>query len=355
MAKRAPQSRAAAHALLSRRTRFYDRPTVELAAGNEAASALGDQLDSVTAGFLRGRVTPVLGAGVNVSGPEDAAADTWVGQRPPSGRELAAYLAAHFKYPPDRPADLLHVSQYVYAVRGGSGPLYDVLHDVFDQQFTTTRVHQFLAAVPSRLRGMAAGRPPPLIVTTNYDDLMETAFAAVGEEFDLLVYAAEGPNEGRFCYRSPGGALAPIRDARTNVEIDPDRRPVLLKVHGFVDRGKLGAENDDSYVITEDHYIEYLARMDLDNLIPVKVLERLRNCHFLFMGYSLADWNLRAILYRLWSERRRDRDWWAIQVEPSDLERRSWRRRGVDIFDIDLGDYIDELDKRFLEAVGPGP
>ena len=215
-------------------------------------------------------------------------------------------------------------------------------------------MHEFLAAVPSGLRTVGAGRPPPLVVTTNYDDLMECAFAAAGEDFDLLVYAAEGPNEGRFCYRAPHGALEPIEDARTNVEIDPDRRPVLLKVHGFVDRGNLGAQNDDSYVITEDHYIEYLTRMDLDNLIPVKVLERLRNCHFLFMGYSLADWNLRAILHRLWSERRRDRDWWAIQVEPSDLERRSWRRRGVDIFDIPLGEYIEELNKRFGEAVGSG-
>lgn len=326
-------------------------PGLMIAAGQEDAPQLDVHLESVIAGFLRGRVTPVLGAGVNVSGPEPSAREDWVGRRPPSGRELAAYLAAHFKYPADRPSDLLHVSQYVYAVRGGSGPLYDVLHDVFDQDFPTTRVHDFLASVPGGLRRLGPGRRPPLVVTTNYDDLMEAAYTSAGDEFDLLVYVAEGPNAGRFCHRTPQG-LEPIQDPRTNVDLDPDQRPVVLKVHGFVDRGSVGGENDDSYVITEDHYIEYLARMDLDNLIPVKVLERLRNCHFLFMGYSLADWNLRAILYRLWSDRRRDRDWWAIQVNPTDLERRSWRRRGVDIFDIRLDDYIEELDKRFRDALG---
>lgn len=325
---------------------------MDVAAGDEGASQLDVHIDSVIAGLLRGRVTPVLGAGVNVTGTEDTA--DWVGRRPPSGRELAAYLAAHFKYPADGPPDLLHVSQYVYAVRGGSGPLYDVLHDVFDQEFPTTHVHEFLAGVPAGLRRLGPGHRPPLVVTTNYDDLMEAAYVAAGEEFDLLVYAAEGPNEGRFCHRAPNGDLEPITDPRTNVELDPDRRPVVLKVHGFVDRGRLG-ENEDSYVITEDHYIEYLARMDVDNLIPVKVLERLRNCHFLFMGYSLADWNLRAILYRLWSDRRRERDWWAIQVDPTDLERRSWRRRGVDIFDIPLDTYIGELGERFQEAVGARP
>jgi len=321
---------------------------MEQAAGQQNASELDVHFDSVVAGLLRGRVTPVLGAGVNVGGSE--AGGDWVGRRPPSGGELAAHLAKLFKYPSDRPPDLLHVSQYVYAVRGGSGPLYDVLHEVFNQEFPTAPVHDFLAAVPRGLRRLGAGRRPPLVVTTNYDDLMEAAYVAAGEEFDLLVYAAEGPNEGRFCYLVPGGALEPVDDPRTNVDIDPDRRPVVLKVHGFVDRANLG--EDDSYVITEDHYIEYLARMDLDNLIPVKVLERLRNCHFLFMGYSLADWNLRAILYKLWSDRRRDRDWWAIQLDPSELERRSWRRRGVDIFDVRLDSYLEGLGARFEEAVG---
>ncbi len=323
---------------------------MEDAAGHQEASELDVHFDSVAAGFLRGRVTPVLGAGVNVGGPE--AGGDWVGRRPPSGGELAAHLAKLFKYPSDRPADLLHVSQYVYAVRGGSGPLYDVLHEVFDQEFPTAPVHDFLASVPTGLRRLGVGRRPPLVVTTNYDDLMEAGYVAAGEEFDLLVYAAEGPNEGRFCWCAPDGGLEPIADPRTNVELDPDRRPVVLKVHGFVDRGNFG--EDDSYVITEDHYIEYLARMDLDNLIPVKVLERLRNCHFLFMGYSLTDWNLRAILYKLWTDRRRDRDWWAIQVDPTDLEQRSWRRRGVDIFDIDLDTYLEGLRARFEEAVGAG-
>ena len=162
----------------------------------------------------------------------------------------------------------------------------------------------------------------------------------------------KGPHEGKFCSRVEGGRLEPIPDPRGNVDLDPDRRPVILKIHGFVDREHSSDDNDDSYVITEDHYIEYLTRMDLDNLIPVKVLERLRNCHFLFLGYSLTDWNLRAILYKLWTDRRRERDWWAIQVNPGELERKSWRRRGVEILDVPLDVYLDGLGARFREALG---
>jgi hypothetical protein len=316
--------------------------------GARDLSQLDTHFDSVVTGLMRGRVTPVLGAGVNLCGRD---AGNWLGRHPPSGQELADYLAEQFKYPGDRAVDLLHVSQYVYAIRGGSGPLYDLLHEVFDRNFPTTPVHEFLAALPGLLSEFAPVPKPPLVVTTNYDDLMEGAFGARGQPFDVIVYAAEGPHEGKFCARAASGRFEPIPDPPSNVDLDPDQRPVILKVHGFVDREHSSDDNDDSYVITEDHYIEYLTRMDLDSLIPVKVLERLRNCHFLFMGYSLSDWNLRAILYKLWSDRRRDRDWWAIQVKPSELELKSWRRRGVEIFDIPLDDYIGGLRSRLQQSL----
>jgi SIR2-like domain len=308
-------------------------------------SDLDTHYDDVVKGLLRGRVTPVLGAGVNLCGRPPTGAEGWIGKFPPSGPELAQFLATEFEYPPDRPADLLQVCQYVYAVRGGSGPLYDQLHDIFDATFPTTPVHDFLARLPAAVRERTPPGRPPVILTTNYDDLMEAALAQHGEDFDVVVYSAEGPNEGRFCVRPPGGNLEPIADPATNLEINPETRTVVLKIHGFVDRENAGA--DDSFVITEDHYIEYLTRMDLDNLIPLKVLERLRNCHFLFLGYSLRDWNLRAILYKLWTDARIDRDWWAIQVNPDELEKRSWGKRGVDIFDVDLDEYTAALAERF--------
>ena len=71
---------------------------------------LSAHLDSVIAGLLRGRVTPVLGAGVNVTTDEPRRVEEWLGVSPPSGRELAQYLADQFKYPPSRSPDLLTVS-----------------------------------------------------------------------------------------------------------------------------------------------------------------------------------------------------------------------------------------------------
>lgn len=312
-------------------------------------------LGAVVDGFRRGKVTPVLGAGVNITSGDVRAADEWLRRLPPSGRELALHLAKRFDYPSSASMDLMLISQYVCAVGAGQGSLYEELHRVFDVDFPATPVHEFLARVPGAARTSGADGKPPLILTTNYDDLMERALVAVGEEFDVLVHVVDqGPSGGQFCTRTADGLLEPVADPKTNVDIDPSRRTVILKLHGFVDRGADDDDNYDSYVITEDDYIEYLARMDLDSLLPVKVLDRMRNCHFLFLGYGLADWNLRALLHRLASERRRKRAWWAIQLRPSLLDRNSWRNRDVTIFDIPLREYIDALATRFDESINGG-
>jgi hypothetical protein len=301
----------------------------------------------------------VLGAGVNLCGRDECSDQTWFGRFPPSAGELTAFLAGRFELPPDQPAELLRVSQYIYEMRGGEGPLFDELHDLFAQQYPPTEVHEFLAGVPAELRRRGVKARSPLIVTTNYDDLMERALHERGEEFDLVVYMANGPHEGLFCHRPPGGELNPIvhpeelggGDDPTR-QIDPARRTVMLKLHGYADQEH---PHDDSYVITEDHYIEYLARIDLDNKLPQTVLGVLRNSHLLFLGYGLRDWNLKAMLYKLWTERLSDRDWWAVQLSPDPLEVKSWRRRGVEIFDMPLHEYVAELRTRFGNSLATAP
>jgi hypothetical protein len=93
---------------------------------------------------------------------------------------------------------------------------------------------------------------------------------------------------------------------------------VILRLHGAVDR--VGSEWD-SFVITEDHYIDYLTRADISNLLPVTLAARLRRSHYLFLGYRLRDWNLRVILHRIWGQQRLTYKSWAIQQDSADGSR----------------------------------
>jgi hypothetical protein len=296
--------------------------------------------DSVLAGFMRGRLTPVLGAGVNLCARTADDSRAWLGRFPPSGTELAFHLAVEFKYPPTEPIDLLRVSQYIYAIRGGSGPLYDALRDVFDKPFRPTPVHDFIASVPAAVRNAPRPGRPPVIVTTNYDDLVEVALQERGEEYDVIVYVAEGVNEGRFCYRPPEGRLQPIAEPRSNLDFDPDQRTIVLKIHGFVDRLNSANDNDDSYVITEDHYIDYLAHANLSKLIPASLMARMRTSHFLFLGYGMRDWNLRVILHHVWSQQVRRFGSWAIRNDRDEIEERFWQRHRVEIVRVPLEDWV---------------
>ena len=291
--------------------------------------------------ILDGRVVPFLGAGVNLCGrPESVSFQ--LGRYLPSGSELAKYLALHNNYPYKDRDDLLRVAQYV-DVMLGLQPLYEELHDVFDADYEPTPVHRLLASLPSLIRGRPSDEPKffPLIVTTNYDDALERALQDAGEEYDLVTYIADGPTSGRFLHTSPGGGVPRvIRRPNTYTELRFGERPVVAKIHGTVARGM---QSGDSFVITENHYIDYLSRTDISQLIPVHIAERMRQSHFLFLGYSLKDWNLRVILHRIFQNAPWGYSSWAVQLMPDNIEERSWFRRGVELLDARLEEYIDRL------------
>jgi hypothetical protein len=298
--------------------------------------------------IVAGRVVPFLGAGVNQCGrPTDS--DWSHGQYLPNGRELAGYLADRFGYPQSGDLlDLVRVSQYV-AVMSGSGPLYEELRNLFDADYPPTPLHQFLATLPILLRRKGYPARDKLIVTTNYGDVLERAFQAAGEPFDLVSYIAEGKDRGKFIHKSPDDEFQLIDKPNEYLGLSMSQRTVILKIHGAVDR--LSSEQD-SYVITEDHYIDYLTRTDLANLVPVTIAAKLRKSHFLFLGYSLRDWNLQVILHRIWGEQKLTYNSWAIQLNPYPLDQMFWKNRDVDILDMRLEDYVAALVEH-LNALPP--
>jgi hypothetical protein len=290
--------------------------------------------------ILAGAIVPFLGARVNLIGrPESVEWER--GQYLPSGAELAEYLAQRVGYPFEDTRNLLRVSQYV-DVMLGDGPLYRELHEVFDADYAPTPVHQLLAQIPAMVRARKSDKPRyfPLIVTTNYDDLLERAFKHASEEYDLVTYIADGPKAGKFLHTGPDGVAQVIVRPNSYSGLLFNQRPVIAKIQGAVGRG---ANDQDSFVITENQYIDYLSGTDIAQLIPVSIAKRMRQSHFLFLGCSLKDLNPRVILQRLWCDAAVEWPSWAVQLGPDTVEERSWNRRGVEVLDARLEDYIGGL------------
>jgi hypothetical protein len=300
------------------------RQEAGLAAPGAPANAADEEGEIVKA-LLAGRIVPVLGL--------DGAGD------------LAAHLARAFDVPKDRPVDLARVSQYV-ATMQGRGPLYDELHARFEAAVEPGPLHRFLARMPALMR--ERGVPHHLIVSTNYDLGLERAFEEAGEELDIVAYVATGTHRGRFWHRPPGQAPRPIDVPNTYAtELSLERRTILLKLHGAVD--PLPEREWESFVITEDDYIDYLGHSELSTVVPVSLAAKLRRSHFLFLGYDMADWNLRLILNRIWGERPVAYRSWAVEDSPSPLAQAFWRRYDVTPLDVDPKAYVALLERR-LEA-----
>ena len=305
----------------------------------------------VVKALTTGRLVIFLGAGASLS--SRAAGVKWEpGQTEylPLSGELASYLAETFDCEPT--SDLARVSQQV-ALLNGTGPLYDELHSLFNIDYPPAPLHRFFARLPGRLRALGYPRSSDplrrrlLVVTTNYDDLQERAFADEGVSFHTVIYEADGEQRGKFLHRQPSGAESWIERPNEYKGLFLDEQPVVLKIHGAVDRV---SDERDSYVITEDHYIEYLARTDASALIPAPLPALLKNNHLLFLGYGLKDWNLRVILHRLWGDRKLTWKSWAVQLHTDPLDREFWSRRDVEILDCPLGEYIGSLEEKMRET-----
>jgi DNA-binding SARP family transcriptional activator len=316
------------------------RPAEELA---------DDHYDDVVRSLLDGRLVVVLGFGVNLADrPNDVTWSAHDPRFPPTAEDAAAFLSHRFDIPPERSRDLAQVSQYV-AMTKGVGPLYDELHAVFDHDYPPGPVHAFAAELAAVARESGAGYP--LLVTSHYDQTLERAFADANEEVDVVSYIAAGRDRGKFLHFSPDGDATLIEVPNSYSELTLTERPTILKLHGQVDRGP--ERDHESFVVSEDDYIGYLAQAEIANVVPVTLAAKLRRSHFLFLGYALDEWHLRVFLHRVWGDQQAAYRSWAIQPNPGPMTRQYWRHRNVDIFDLPLAEYAACVRSRLgvVEAV----
>jgi hypothetical protein len=251
----------------------------------------------------------------------------------PTASELADLFAINASFPAGESRELPKVTQYFGTFIGRIG-LQRQLHDIFTFDQRPSALHTYLAEI--------AGQRPLLIVTTNYDDLIERAFAAAGRLFDTVVHLTDPDRDGDVLWLRNGGTERKTVLAK-DVDIDMSAVSVIYKMHGSIDRSPGGRSQ---YVITEDDYVEFLTRMTKSAAIPNIFAEAFQTRPFLFLGYGLYDWNLRVVLNRIEKELRRPGDIvsWAVEPRSKPLEKALWEKRNVAVFDgLTLNEFVERL------------
>lgn len=309
--------------------------------------------------YLRdGNVVPFLGAGVNfgMRGPKQDW-DENTSQFLPTGSELSRLLAdeSGFTSPHEHDLDdLAKVASY-YVENSARIRLLERLALIFKPlqwELRPSPIHEYLAEI--------ATQKPLLIVTTNFDDLMERALRERGINFELVIHPADHYEVANSVLWWAHDGSGPEAVSSNELYLDLDSKTVVYKIHGTIDQRK---DELGGYVITEEDYEEFLAVMTNGSSVPPPYLmDYFRTRHFLFLGYSLRDWNLRVILRKLntilptadkdeetrFPAKARDRERltsWAIQFEPVDWERELWQSRRVKIYDLGINRFVEEIRK----------
>jgi hypothetical protein len=306
--------------------------------------------------MMKGMLMPFFGAGVNLSNRSPGITYVPNGPYLPNASELSDELLREFELNLPNPCELadprarckwkeqslVRVSWYVSTQKGKSD-LYEHLHKLFCSG-TPSDVHEFFARFPKRLEEKGYEVPQQLIVTTNYDVLLERAFDLAESPYDVFSYTMDRDSElGKFSHTPYGHDPVDPIPIENPTKYDPEiEHTIIVKIHGTAHPKNW---QDSTFVITEDDYIDYAAFVRLDK-IPSVLANRMLDRRFLYLGYSLSDWNFRVFLRGIKARSRfADDRTWAIMHRYDEWDRLYWQEHNVEILQMHLRDHINMLNE----------
>lgn len=198
---------------------------------------------------------------------------------------------------------------------------------------------------PSLILNTLAQLPFKLIITTNYDQLMEKALDLHNRAYKIISQPKDG--------------FSPKDKKKIDDKLREYDGLTLYKIHGtFSIRDKLsyisGSTASPQVIITEDDYISYLTVIGAkDRGMPDEVKAQIARNPLLFLGYGLEDWDFRTIFKSIIEPLPKNdkRHSFAIQKNPSEFWIKFWDKKNVSICDFDLYVFIAELERRYKEYV----
>jgi hypothetical protein len=297
------------------------------------------------------RITLFLGAAastVNATSPQLV-----------DGRLLTLELIKLSNYPGKDTDPLTKVAQYLVEYAGDRDFILEYIksrfHDEIPDDYRCS-LTDFLSELPS-------GYMPKLIVSTNYDTLVERLLERKGLPYlcvshvfgrskftgRLIIYDKLN-NFSRDSIVTKKEAEEMLLDRLS----DDQELTIVYKMHGSATSYLSRNERDESFssvnsiVLTEQDYIDFLDK-NTTNQLPIQMQKLLYQSQFLFLGYSLGDWNFRLLLHRLRETQfGSDTKHWACLLSDDPVEGMFWQKRGVNIHYVSLDRFLQDLKRKLI-------
>jgi len=255
---------------------------------------------SLVRDLQEGRVVLFLGAGATIGAkhPEGAS--------PPTARALALMLANNFLGPEFAEMPLSQVAELAISET-----------DLFT-------VQQFIASIfdpfqPADFHKVIPKLKWRALATTNYDLIVERAYDQ-----------AKDPLQFPVIFRKNG--------ERVEEKLQGPKSLIYLKLHGCITDIN---DPDVPLILTTDQYVTY--RKGRSRLFD-RLKELFYECPFVFVGHSLADYDLRSILQELTSIGSARPRSYLVTPELSDPEVRLFESKRITHIPASFKDFIHEAD-----------
>lgn len=252
-------------------------------------------------------------------------------------------------YPQGTADELAKVAQVFEYTVFDREALYKHLYRRFEVEQSDQQpsdVATMLAELPNRQQNL-------FIITTNYDSFIERAFHTANRPICTVTQGmrATDNNEQKMLGLElilPDGKSQQMESRDFSVNDFPRGCTFLFKMHGSVHEP--AQDGPDNVIITEDDYVDFIVNSggSVSPFFPPPALTReYKMRRFLFLGYSLYDWNFRAFLRVLALRNalsgREKRRHWAVQLNPDPIEVDLWRHRNVNVHNGDLAEFCERL------------
>ncbi len=272
-----------------------------------------------------GLLVPFFGAGASAASSGAA-----------SGGGLAKELADSCSFPGCRRVSKLSLAEVAsfYELTISRARLESKISETLSAATHAGEMHRIVA-------GLKCVR---LVVTTNYDQLIEQAFDEAGRQYDLVVFAAgDAGRLNSFAWKAPEQDLKFLSAAELDHCLDLEARCVIVKVHG----GILPDPYRAGFVLTEEDYVRVLARGGPGMAFPRVLLSYCLTRGLLFLGYRLEDWNVRVMLLNLREAEKRHpaspQRHYAVSLDYPESKKELWKSRGVSLYRQDLSEFGQAL------------
>lgn len=284
-----------------------------------------------------------LGAGVSIGSTQS---------RLPTGRELAKIMADECEIDWHEEISLSRIALYFEALRTREG-LNDFLTknlSVYDRgDGGEVKLPESIRHLVDIIEILEEEGKDTLVVTTNYDQLLELAYKEkMSKDLEVVIY-----NGGRDFNKSQGGLHMGMKSDEKPAVWRPDCLTCLFKMHGCISQA-----DGNNLVITEEDYINFISNSmseDDRRRLPLHVRAHIKKSTIVFIGYSLEDWNFRVMFKATAEQTHNDR--FAIQLfesDPDSQERATrdaivsfWEQKNVKIInakaDLFLADFLSSL------------